>query len=166
MFFHEILNRNPLTALMFGFLTMTVLCLLIVAALALFGKSQISQVKAPQATIAETKASIGAITDAMEFGAQDAKNRTTPSDAVAVTTLGETGQAGQRRLGLTPREEDDASGQRAVRMKRLGTWTRPGLIPRLRPTAQFRRRPSVRYAVNPHKNRSPNSQAGPVCPAG
>ena len=86
MFFHEILNRNPLTALMFGFLTMTVLCLLIVAALALFGKSQISQVKAPQATIAETKASIGAITDAIEFGAQDAKNRTTPSDAVAVTT--------------------------------------------------------------------------------
>ena len=67
-------------------LVTTVLCLLIVAALALFGKSQISQVKAPQATIAETKASIGAITDAIEFGAQDAKNRTTPSDAVAVTT--------------------------------------------------------------------------------
>ena len=85
MFFHEILNRNPLTALMFGFLTMTVLCLLIVAALALFGKSQISQVKAPQATIAETKASLSAVADAIENGVTDVHERRIPNDALQVT---------------------------------------------------------------------------------
>ena len=90
MFFHEILHRNPLTALMFGFLTMSVLCLLVVAALALFGKSQVSKVKAPEATIAEAKASIGAITDAITSGTQDAKNRTAPGDAVAITAAAKT----------------------------------------------------------------------------
>lgn len=86
MFFHEILHRNPLTALTFGFLTMTVLCLLIVAAFAIVGKTQLSKVKAPQATIAETKASIAAVSDAITSGAEDAKNKTAPSDAVAITS--------------------------------------------------------------------------------
>ncbi|WIY82114.1 phage holin family protein [Propionimicrobium sp. PCR01-08-3] len=86
MFFHEIANRNELTALMFGFLTMAVLCLLIVAALALFGKSQVSKVKAPEATIAEAKASIGAVSEAIGRGSADAKNSTGPSDAISITS--------------------------------------------------------------------------------
>lgn len=85
MIYHEIFNRNPLTALTLGFLTMSVLALLIMAALALFGRSQVIKVKAPVATIAETRASIGAVADAIEQGASDAAGNKMPDDALAVT---------------------------------------------------------------------------------
>lgn len=86
MFYHEIAHRHELTALMLGFFTMTVICLLIVAGVGFFGWRQVRRVKAPEATIAETKASIAAITDAISSGAQDAKNKTTPAEAVAITS--------------------------------------------------------------------------------
>ncbi len=86
MFYAEILGRNPLTALTFGFLTMSVIGLIIVAILALFGKLQFGKVKAPQATIAETKASLGAISTAIEAGISDASEGRMPQDAFQVTS--------------------------------------------------------------------------------
>lgn len=86
MVYHELLGRNPLTALTLGFLTMAVFGLLIMAALAFLGRDQVKRVKAPNATIAEAKASLGAITDAIELGVADARERRIPSDAVQVTT--------------------------------------------------------------------------------
>lgn len=87
MMYHELLDRNELTALTLGFLTAAVLSLLVMAVLALFGKGQISRVSAPNATIAETKASLGAITDAIEMGVSDAQARRVPTDALAVTAM-------------------------------------------------------------------------------
>lgn len=87
MLYAEIFDRNPLTALTLGFLTMSVLALIIMLVLALIGKGQISKVSAPNATIAETKASLGAITDAIELGVTDAKQGRVPIDAVRVTSL-------------------------------------------------------------------------------
>lgn len=85
MIYHELLGRNPLTALTLGFLTMSVLALIIMAALALVGMGQMKHVQAPNATIAEAKASLGAITDAIEMGVADAKERRGPADALQVT---------------------------------------------------------------------------------
>lgn len=87
MIYHELLGRNVLTALTLGFLTMAVLALIIMVVLALIGKMQISQVQAPSATIAETKASLGAITDAIEYGVSDAREGRTPSGAIDVVKL-------------------------------------------------------------------------------
>lgn len=87
MFFHEILNRNPLTALTLGFLTTAVLGLVLVAVLALLGKGQISRVSAPTATIAETRATLNNLTNAIELGVTDAKDRRIPDDALQVTAM-------------------------------------------------------------------------------
>lgn len=62
MMYHELAGFNPLTALTLGFLTTAVLGLIIVAVSALFGRNQVMKVKPPSATIAETRASLGAIT--------------------------------------------------------------------------------------------------------
>ena len=85
MIYAEVLGRNPLTALTLGFLTMSVLALIIVAVLALLGKGKISKVKAPEATIAETKASLSAVADAIENGVTDVHERRIPNDALQVT---------------------------------------------------------------------------------
>lgn len=86
MIYHELFGRNPLTALTLGFLTMAVIGVLIMAVLALIGWRQLKRVQPPNATIAETKASLGAITDAIELGAQDARERRNPADALQVTS--------------------------------------------------------------------------------
>lgn len=85
MIYAEVAGRNPLTALTLGFLTMSVLALIIMAVLALLGKGRISQVKAPEATIAETKASLNAFADAIEQGVTDATQGRVPDDALQVT---------------------------------------------------------------------------------
>lgn len=87
MVYHEVLGRNELTALMFGFLTTAVLALILMAGLALFGKGQIGRVSAPNATFAETKASLEAITQAIEMGVTDANERRVPGDALEVTAM-------------------------------------------------------------------------------
>ncbi len=104
MMYHELAGFNPLTALTLGFLTTAVLALIIMVVLALIGRSQIKKVKAPSATIAETRASLGAITDAIENGFSDAQHRRAPADAVAVT-----------RAVITPE-------------RRLDGWSEPGEI--------------------------------------
>ncbi|MDI9628347.1 MAG: phage holin family protein [Acidobacteriota bacterium] len=85
MMYHELAGFNPLTALTLGFLTTAVLGLIIVAVFALFGRNQVMKVKAPSATIAEARASLGAITDAIENGVADARQQRVPTDAIEVT---------------------------------------------------------------------------------
>lgn len=86
MMYHELAGFNPLTALTLGFLTTSVLGLIIVAVFALFGRSQVMKVKPPSATIAETRASLGAITDAIENGFVNAQQQRVPTDAIEITT--------------------------------------------------------------------------------
>ena len=92
MIFHELVNRHPLTALTLGFLTWAVLLLILVAAIAFIGWRQVKQVKAPSATIAETKASIGAISNAIQHGVTDAERR-----VLALTVQATTATFPQRR---------------------------------------------------------------------
>ena len=85
MMYHELAGFNPLTALTLGFLTTAVLGLIIVAVFALFGRNQVMKVKPPSATIAETRASLGAITDAIENGFDNAQQQRVPADAIEIT---------------------------------------------------------------------------------
>jgi hypothetical protein len=85
MMYHELAGFNPLTALTLGFLTTAVLGLIIVAVFALFGRNQVMKVKPPSATIAETRASLGAITDAIENGFDNAQQQRVPTDAIEIT---------------------------------------------------------------------------------
>lgn len=68
VFFYYVANRGVLAALALGFVTMGVLALLVAALLGLIGKGQVSKVKAPTATIAEAKASVAALGDAVVSG--------------------------------------------------------------------------------------------------
>jgi len=78
MIYAEVLERHPLTALTLGFLTMSVIGLLIIAVLVFIGWRQFKRVKAPEATIAETKASLAAIESAIESGITDVSQQRLP----------------------------------------------------------------------------------------
>lgn len=84
MIFHEAVGLNHLTALTVGFAIGTLLMFVFAGLLAVIGKGQFKHVKAPEATIAETKASIAAIGQAISAGSEDAKNREFPDDANAI----------------------------------------------------------------------------------
>lgn len=66
--YNQVLGRSPVTALTFGFLTLFVLCLVIIALCALAAWRCFKKVQGPKATIAETKASLNAIGDALKAG--------------------------------------------------------------------------------------------------
>ncbi len=66
--YNQVLGRSPITALTFGFLTLFVLCIILVALCAIAAWKRFKKVQGPKATIAETKASLGAITDAIKAG--------------------------------------------------------------------------------------------------
>ncbi len=152
MFYAEILGRNPLTALTFGFLTMSVIGLIIVAILALFGKFQFGGVKAPQATIAETKASLGAISTAIEAGISDASEGRMPQDAFQVTRAScrpgvstisrqrtgrlRSARASRRRCGH-PSQRPRLAHRRGRASQRLRDVDDPAAVPVLRPAAQI-----------------------------
>lgn len=78
MIYAEVLHRHPLTALTLGFATVAVLGLLLMVAFVFAGVRQFKRVKVPEAAIAETKASLAAIADAIESGSADATQRRLP----------------------------------------------------------------------------------------
>lgn len=83
--FSQVFHRSPVTSLALGFLLLVVLSLILAGVLAVLGISRIKKVKAPQATIAEAKASLAAISEAVSAGVQDAQK----------------GHLGQTKLGAT-----------------------------------------------------------------
>ncbi|GEM_PF-110890 len=72
--FNQALGMSAVTSLCIGFGIIAALVLIIVAILALIGWQQVRKVKAPEMTIAETKASIKSISDAVSQGVQDAQD--------------------------------------------------------------------------------------------
>lgn len=87
IFFHYVLNFNVLAAITFGFLTMGILGLVIAGIFALMGKGQLGKVKAPQAAIAETKASLAALSNSISAGVTDAKLGVVDRQGVSSTDL-------------------------------------------------------------------------------
>ncbi|EPH03228.1 hypothetical protein HMPREF1531_01286 [Propionibacterium sp. oral taxon 192 str. F0372] len=86
--FAEVLDRHPITALALGFTVLAVIFLILTLIIALIGWRQLKKVRTPQATIAETKASISAITMAIESGIDNVENHRTPADGLEVASLG------------------------------------------------------------------------------
>ncbi|HNV10162.1 MAG TPA: phage holin family protein [Propionibacteriaceae bacterium] len=68
---------GPVVSVCFGFLAMALLLLILAAVFALIGKGQLQQVKGPEATIAETKATIAALSASVQNG----KNVVVANDA-------------------------------------------------------------------------------------
>lgn len=79
--FAEPLNRHPITALALGFTVEAVLFLILAVIVGLIGWRYLKKVKAPEATIAEAKASFSAIATAIEKGVDDAATRQIPAGA-------------------------------------------------------------------------------------
>lgn len=64
---------GTLTSLALGFVTMSLVLLILAAVLALLGKKEVSKVHAPEQTIAEAKASIAALGESVKRGQQSVK---------------------------------------------------------------------------------------------
>lgn len=75
---------DTLSSLALGFLSVGVALGLIALIVALIGYGQVKKIKKPEATIAEAKASLGAIGDAVQMGTADAENRSYPAGAEQV----------------------------------------------------------------------------------
>lgn len=71
--FSKIFDLGVLVSLGWGFTTMLVVAILIVAVFALIGLTQVKQVKMPEATIAETKASLAALSESISAGVADGR---------------------------------------------------------------------------------------------
>ncbi|MFT8395776.1 phage holin family protein [Propionibacterium sp.] len=78
-FYHYIAGRDWFTALALAFITFAVILLILAGILAVIGYTQVKKVKAPTATIAETKATIEALTTGLSAGVEDAQAGVTPS---------------------------------------------------------------------------------------
>lgn len=97
--FAEPLDRNPVTALALGFTVEAVLFLILTAVVGIIGWRHLKKVKAPQATIAEAKASFSAIATAIEKGVDDAGTRQIPAGATEF--IGTSTQPSRRDRGWT-----------------------------------------------------------------
>lgn len=73
VFYFYVANRAVLASLALGFLTLSLILLLLAGLMALLGRSQLLKVKAPTQTIAETKLVITSLAQAASAGAVDAK---------------------------------------------------------------------------------------------
>lgn len=71
--FSKIFDLGVLVSLGWGFTTMLVVAILLVVVFGLIGLAQVKKVKMPEATIAETKASLAALTDSITAGVADAR---------------------------------------------------------------------------------------------
>lgn len=81
-FYRYVAGRDWFTALALAFITCAVLLLILAAVLAAIGYRHLKKVKAPTATIEETRASIAAITSSISAGTRDAKAEVTPATTV------------------------------------------------------------------------------------
>ena len=71
--FSKVFDLDMLVSLGWGFTTMLVVAILFVAVFALIGVKQVKQVKMPEATIAETKASLAALSESISAGVADGR---------------------------------------------------------------------------------------------
>ncbi|HSN44543.1 MAG TPA: phage holin family protein [Propionibacteriaceae bacterium] len=85
--YSSLFDWGPVVSICFGLLTIAVLLLVLAAILALIGKGQVQKVKAPEATIAETKATIAALSQSLKHGTDSVA-----ADAVARKSLTTTKQ--------------------------------------------------------------------------
>ena len=73
-FFWKVAGLSVLFSLFLGFVLLFVLVLIVIVLMAIIGKGQFKHVKAPTATIAEIKASLGAVGTSIPAGVKDAED--------------------------------------------------------------------------------------------
>ena len=101
-------NWDILLSLVVGFATMAVILFILAGVLALVGKGQISQVKAPTGIVDEAKSTLGAVKSAVARGKYNATARSSidasdaPSPAAPVSVGG--ASAPRRASGATERD--------------------------------------------------------------
>ena len=86
LIYYELVDLDAILSLTLGFLTGSILLLIFAAIFALIGRSQIKRVKAPEATIAEVKASVSAISEAVTKGGVNAQAGGYPVDAEKIVS--------------------------------------------------------------------------------